>query len=197
MPVRKSKLTLTVDAGTVEKAKHLGINISELTEKVLRGWVFDPHDESRVALMDHYQAMFDTMTPLLKEYDVPVHVANYYITYEDTLGPSKPHLETATEEIFLQPGGHFWFPDGEVLLPFEKLREDTEIYFLNPEQILQNFIEALEKGKAKRHERLESLEVARRLIEAIAKIEAEPGAKKALRPLKTTSTKGRKHARRR
>lgn len=196
MSVRKSKLTLTVDAGTVEKAKHLGINISELTEKVLRGWVFDPHDESRATLMDHYKAMFDTMTPLLKEYDVPVHVANYYITYEDTLGPSKPHLETVTEEVYLQPAGQLYFPEGEVLVSFEKLRGDTEVYFLDPERILQNFIGALEKGKAKRHERLESLEVARRLIEAIVKIEAEPGAKKTLRPPKASSIKRSKHVRR-
>ncbi len=197
MAVRKSKLTLTVDAGTVEKAKRLGINISELTEKVLRGWVFDPHDESRDALLDHYKAMFDTMIPLLKEYDVTVHVADYYITFKDTLGRGKPHLETVTEEIFLQPGGQFWFPEMEVAVRFEELRKETELHFLDPEEVLQNFIGALEKGKARRHERLESLEVARRLIDAIVKIEAEPGTKKAAHGSGPSSTQRRRHAGRR
>lgn len=196
MPERKSKLTLTVDTGTVEKAKRLGINISELTEKVLRGWVFDPEDESRQALLGHYKAMFDTMAPLLKEYDMPVHVANAYLTFENNLGPPLPRLETAAEGIHLQPDGRFWFDAGEVLVPFDKMREDADIKFLNPSKILQNFIDALEEGKAKRRERLESLEVARRLIEAIVKIEAEPGAKKGARPALVTHRRRRKHGRR-
>ncbi len=196
MAERKSKLTLTVDTATVEKAKHLGINISELTEKVLRGWVFDAHDESREAVMDHYKAMFDTMTTLLKEYAVPVHVANAHVTWEDRLS-KPPRMETSTEEIYLQPDGQFWFVDVEVLVPFDKIRNDANITYLPPSEILQNFISALEEGKAKRRERLEDLEVARRLIEAIAKIDTEPRARRSPHRPKALSAKRRKHGRRR
>ncbi len=196
MPARKSKLTLTVDSDTVEKAKHLGINISELTEKVLRGWVFDPHDESRMAVMDHYKAMFDTMTPLLKEYNVSVHVANAYSTWENRL-ETPPTTETIVEEIYLQADGQFWFADEEVLVPFDKIRDDANIIYLQPSEILQKFIAALEEGKKKRREQLETLEVARRLIEAIAKIDAEPHAPRAGHPAKASAAKRRKHERRR
>src|SRR3989442_13979298 len=75
MSDRKSKLTLTVDAATVEKAKRLGINISELTEKVLRGFVFDPKDESKPALMIHYKALFGAIEPRLMQYEIQARLA--------------------------------------------------------------------------------------------------------------------------
>src|SRR5437870_5246600 len=156
MSERKSKLTLTVDAATVEKAKRLGINISELTEKVLRGFVFDPKDESKPAVMDHYKAMFDAMVPLLKEYDTSVRVAASYVADD------KYQWE---ETVHLQPDGGFWAEPEEIRLTFDQLTKNT--VFLDPNAILQNFIDSLEKGKMKRRERLESLMVARRLIEAI------------------------------
>ena len=185
MPERKSKLTLTVDAGTVEKAKRLGINISDLTEKVLRGFVFDPKDESKPALMDNYKAMFDAMIPLLKEYDTSVCVAASYAADD------KYQWQ---ETVHLQPEGGFWAEPEEVTLTFDQLTKNT--VFLDPNEILQNFIGSLEKGKAKRRERLESLAVARRLIEAIVKIESESGRAKGPRTSQTRSPKRRKHARR-
>jgi len=46
----KEKLTLSVDKETVEKAKKLGINISEITEKVLRGFTFSAKEAEASAM---------------------------------------------------------------------------------------------------------------------------------------------------
>ena len=78
MARRKRKLTLTVDAETVETAKRLGVNISEVTERVLRNFAFDSNDESRKTLLSRYKAMFESMQPLIREYDTSVHVGRVH-----------------------------------------------------------------------------------------------------------------------
>ena len=184
MSERKSKLTLTVDAATVEKAKRLGINISELTEKVLRGFVFDPKDESKPALMNHYKAMFDAMVPLLKEYETSVRIAASHVD---------DGKYAWDETIYLEPDGRFWADPEEVTVDFDQLKKGTA--FLDPNVILQNFIDSIEKGKTRRRERLESLAVARRLIEAIVKIESESGATNHPRATRVHDSRRRKNAR--
>src|SRR5437867_2330576 len=104
----KGKLTLTVDAETIRKAKEMGVNISELTENVLRTFAFTTKDESRRTVFDHYKALFDTMAPLLKEYDTSVHVARY-------VGhPNDPSLD---EEVYLLGDGRFLVDPEEAVIP--------------------------------------------------------------------------------
>ena len=155
----KRKLTLTVDAGTVEKAKRLGLNISEVTENVLRNFTFDPKEETRSALRERYQTLFQTMLPMIKEYETSVRVATVYDKPTPRAPGGDPH------EVHLQDDGTFWIGDAEVLVTFDDLQD---AHFWDPDEILKGFIDSLEKAKEKRRERIEDLELVRRIVEAIS-----------------------------
>jgi len=77
---KKQKLTLSVDADVVEKAKNLGWNISDITEKVLRGFAFEPKATEKEALYKKYEELFDVMRSLLQKYDTWVEIAVSTIT---------------------------------------------------------------------------------------------------------------------
>lgn len=154
----KRKLTLSVDEKVVDKAKELGLNLSEVTENVLRSFAFVPNETEKEALYAKYQELCDTMRPLLKEYDVSVKVAEGTL-YDDKENPM------GTIDISLLTDGTFWIDDFEQSL---KDIHQIETYdFLEPRKILSNFIGAIADAKARRKERLEELEMAKRIIAAI------------------------------
>ena len=153
----KSKLTLSVDTETVDKAKKLGINISEITETVLKTFTLSK-DESRYDIQAGYEALFDAMMPLLKEYKTAMIV-----------GASREFFDDAAEELSL--GGYGFFFEGDEALwsdeEMEARRPLTE--FLPPETLLKNLIDALSSAKQMRQGRIRSLELARGIVEAITK----------------------------
>ena len=165
----KRKLTLTVDAETVETAKRLGVNISEVTERVLRNFAFDPNDESRKTLLGRYEAMFEAMQPLIREYDTSVDVGRLvFVSKSNSKGGQLD--ATGSEEVYLLAEGNFLIDPEESIVSFEdlcKTSPSSYVVFLRPGEILRNFLESLERAKKERYERLESIEVARKVIEAI------------------------------
>jgi len=75
---KKQKLTLSVDPDVVKKARRLGINISEITEGILRGFSFSPSSIETAALYEKYQQLFQTMLPLMKKYEINVKVGEFF-----------------------------------------------------------------------------------------------------------------------
>ena len=158
---KKQKLTLSIDPDVVTKARELGINISEITEGVLRGFSFTPSGTETVALYEKYKQLFETMKPLLQKYGVAVEVGS--IDMRDPKGtPTEPF------EIFLTTDGNFWLPDVEKV--FGDIKEFSLSSFHKPKNILSNFIEALSRGAEDRKQQLTELEMARRIIEAIGDV---------------------------
>ncbi len=167
---RKTKLTLSVDEETVKKAKALGINISELTEEVLRAHTITPDEESRDAVVAKYRALFDQMLPLLKEYETSVQIARYPLR-------STSGAWVDDEGVYLMSDGEFFFDVEEAAVEFERLKS---VSFLPPDKIIQNFIAALSRAKGERREKLEALEMARRLVEVI--VQSQIGGEEEDRP---------------
>src|SRR5512136_2085665 len=77
--VPKEKLTLSVDKQVVHKAKELGINISEITERVLTGYT--AAEKPNGDLYGAYMQLFDSIRPLLKEFDCSVKIAEGFETF--------------------------------------------------------------------------------------------------------------------
>src|SRR5439155_6231589 len=98
---KKQKLTLSVDKEVVDRAKELGLNLSEITENVLRGFAFSPKDESKAEVYAKYKELFATVQPLLKDYDASIEVAREVHLDEDG-------NTVAEESILLTPAGTFW-----------------------------------------------------------------------------------------
>jgi hypothetical protein len=162
----KEKLTLSVDKEVVEKAKNLGINISEITERVLKGYTSAERPVG--SIHDAYKDLFDSIQPLLKEFDCNVKVAESWIEAEDEVGEiERVALE---DEIFLTGSGAFLIqsritPEHYYVNDIKKISPDE---FLLPQQILTNLLEQLASSQEKRKEKMDEILMAKRIIEAMS-----------------------------
>jgi len=154
---KKQKLTLSVDPDVVKKARGLGINISEITEGILRGFSFTPSGTETMVLYEKYKQLFETMIPLLQKYGVAVEVGSFEIRDDNVV--------YGTSQIFLASNGTFLLTEiDQTVLDIQKIPLSD---FHKPKNILSNFIEALSKAAEDRKQQLTELEMARRIIEAI------------------------------
>lgn len=158
----KEKLTLSVDKEVVEKAKKLGINISDITEKVLKGYT--SAEKPNGTLYDAYRQLFDAIIPLLKTFDGQVKVAEGVEDVTDEKG--NEISEGIDYSFFLQSDGSFY------LEPFDdNIRNITKIDqqdFLSPEKILSNLVDALAKSKEANEEKMRQIMMAKRIVEAMS-----------------------------
>jgi len=152
---KKKNLMLTVDENVVEKAKALGINISDVTEGILRGFVFKPSQSDKETEYRYYEELFKVMLPLLQEYSTAVTVAVQRPDPDDT--------KTPTYVFDLVQDGRIWVEDFDTEV---SLRSIPIWAFLSPREILADFIDSLYNAKERRKDRLAELEVAKRIIEA-------------------------------
>lgn len=158
MSTKKQKLTLSVSKEVVDKAKELGINISEITEEVLRRFAFAPKKAEKEQVYMKYEELFRTMLPLLRKYDAFVKIGSTELL--DSKGNFLQLLD-----IFLNPDGTFQISDMEST--FKDIRGVHLYDLLPPQGILSNFIVALKETADRRKEQVKELEMARRIIEAI------------------------------
>ena len=156
-PTGKRKLTLTVDTEVVEKAKEIGLNLSDITERVLRGFAFSPKQGDKAEVYAKYIELCETMKPIVSDYGVSVEIAEY-------LEDDKTGL---MESIRLTPTGELWSDLAGEAFPIKDIQK-VPLYLLHqPKQILANFITSLSQEKQKRRERLNELEMAKRVILAM------------------------------
>ena len=171
----KRKLTLSVDEEVVKRAKALGLNLSEITESVLRGLAFAPDEAARGSLYGKYLELFNTMVPLLRDYDASVEVAKWYFSE----GPDPDEI-TGEATVYLDANGRLTRYDsddpdgsGKSITIF-----DISLSSLpKPKNILAKFITAIAKSKEDRQEQFEELEMAKRIIAAIDATAGKPSRK--------------------
>ena len=161
---KKQKLTLTVDSEVIEKAKSIGINISEITEGILRGFSFTPSDLDNKALLDKYLELFETMKPKLKEYHTFVKVGELQNYNDDAF--------EGTSDLFLNPDGEFFVPYYIDPYSHPDPKQIDPSDFSKPSTILKNFIDSLASSE-NRKKQITELEMAKRIIEAIANTSSE------------------------
>jgi len=180
MPETKRKLTLTVDAETVEAAKKLDLNISEVTEKVLRGYTLDAMEAEKGATREQYKDLLATMDPLLTKYGCRIVV-----------GECREYaFEGQDDPVYFSGGAHLYT---EQMADQDQVVEEpvplTEIDFLRPNHILRNFFTAIESVKSQRREEVESLLLAKKLVDALNEQEARR-ARGEQQQVRTVTKKG-------
>jgi hypothetical protein len=177
----KQKLTLSVNKEAVERAKKLGLNISEITENILKTFTYEPTSLEDSQILEKYKEIFGIMLPLLRKFNTSVKVGEdviYEKAAEDTKGKSYPLIL----DIELDPKGYLYYPDfadpddpesGIIChikeLNLEKLKkyEIEYIPFDPPQKILSNFVESLSIAAEEQKKRVTELEMVKRIIEAI------------------------------
>jgi len=154
--MEKTKLTLSVDREVVEKAKKIGINISKITEEVLKGFSFEVNSSLETnALLEKYKELFKVMLPLLKKFNTEVKIGSW-IEYT----PEPNYIE----DIYLTSDGKIGPPDSSDV-SIDKLNAEHVKDFDEPKKILMNFIDVLVRTNEKQKENLRELEISKRIIE--------------------------------
>lgn len=180
----KEKLTLSVDEKVIEKAKSLGINISEFTEMVLRGYT--SAEKPVGSIHDAYKDMFDSIQPLLKEFDCKVKVA------ESCLETGDPEGETVLvgieDESFLTGDGSFFIKNYVTRENYyiNDIKRIPSQEFLAPKQILANLVDELVKSQENRNAKMDEILMAKRIVDAMS----ESLLKKKSEPKTTEKTTG-------
>jgi hypothetical protein len=162
----KEKLTLSVDKEVVEKAKKLGINISELTEKVLTGYTSAEKPDGNIH--DAYKQLFDSVLPLLKEFECSVKIAESYIVFGGDY--DEPEETMLQDETYLTANGSYLVKDYTAPEDY-RLSDITKIpahEFLPPEKILSNLVNELAKSQETRKEKMDEILMAKRIIDAMS-----------------------------
>jgi hypothetical protein len=158
----KEKLTLSVDKEVVDKAKNLGINISEITEKILTGYTSAQKPSG--SIFDAYEDLFNSIKFLLKEFDCRVKVAQTLIEDEDSCFVEQEYFLTQYGTFFVHvligpPQESHFISDIKKIDPRD---------FLTPDKILSNLLKELVQAQEKREEKMEELLMAKRIIDAMS-----------------------------
>jgi hypothetical protein len=157
----KQKLTLSVDAGIVDQAKRVGVNISELTEQVLAGYAIGDDGLDWKSYKSQYLTFLKTTDPLLSKYGASVWIGDLVVR------PAKLD-EGFAGEVRYHGGGRFSIPDVEELLTLDELETPTYTVGLHdPGSVLRSLVQELEKAKTRRKEEIANLLIAGRIVEAI------------------------------
>jgi hypothetical protein len=160
----KEKLTLSVDKEVVEKAKKLGINISEITENILKGYT--SAEKPNGSIYDAYRQLFSAIIPLLKEFggQVKVGKGGELLQMQDEKGIQ--HNDEITYDILLDASGSFYmdFFDNWIT-DIEKIDQRD---FLPPEKILSNLVDVLAKSREASEEKMRQIMMAKRIVDAMS-----------------------------
>ena len=158
----KQKLTLGIDKDVIERAKAAGINISAMTEELLKSVTHEAKGKNKDDVIKAYEELFESMEPLIIKYDIRVEVgkicepAPLFLEEESfyTYGPSK------RSRMLLYAGGA---PDPN----YSYNIKDTVDCLYSPKTILENLVLEL-VGKAERNEwKIRELKLAKRFVEVL------------------------------
>jgi Post-segregation antitoxin CcdA len=147
----KQKLTLGISKDVITKAKEVGINISEITEQVLKSILHDPKWDTKQDLIEAYESLFDFAKLVLQRYNTNFEVGikegssiildyNNGFIYQDN---NKPHVAHS------------------ISLP------DAIPYLLPTKNIIENLMLATTEGEEKNKDRIKELQLALRLVKAL------------------------------
>jgi len=157
----KKKLTLSVSSATVEKAKKLGLNISDITEKILSHYTFEHDIADDDAFLGEYRALFKTILPLIRKYNISLKVGDV------DLG------QGASQDFYLEPNGVVKsfladnYDDPLFVAKIDELGIDAVRQMFKPVRILEGLISQLESEVENQKETTRELKMVRKIIEAM------------------------------
>lgn len=160
----KEKISVSVDEEVIDILKMQRINISEVTETALAAYALTIKPERTVK--EAYQELFDFILPMLKKFDCKVKIAKIIEpTSFDIKG--KVQKYNVPYDVFLNPDGSAYIDGLERHL--NSIKEISSKNYLEPLEILSNLVDALAEDDKIRTEKIQEIEMARNIVEAICK----------------------------
>jgi hypothetical protein len=164
----KQKLTLGIDKEVIERAKAAGINISAMTEELLKSVTDEPKGKTEDDVVKAYEDLFEAMEPLIIKRDLQIEVGG------------DQYSDTVDNKVYLNASSYDTEPYKEpvsLICPFymegNELTHDTvyvkhrvrDLY--EPKTILQNLILALVERAEKDKQKIRELKLAKRFVEVL------------------------------
>ena len=162
MGVEKKKLTLSVESDIIQKAKDLGLNLSEIMENALRISSMDNEEKSvtKEKLIQAYKKVFLEMVPILKKWDLHIPIGGYY-DYTKEMGNIQFIYYLSANELYLWSD----FVDQEPLNTWKLTDNDLPIeHFYEPEKIIKSLIDKLHKVAEENKIKMKKLEVITNIL---------------------------------
>ena len=161
----KIKLNLTIDDEVVRNAKEQRVNISKFTERMLKGYVSAKKPRGNV--YDNYKQLFDSILPLLKEFDVKVKIARGIDQGIVTDEQGNTYELERPITIFLVANGSFYLDEDDRY--FKNIEKIDPEDFLGPKEVLSDLINSLARSDEAKDERLNEILMAKNIIDAMTK----------------------------
>jgi len=168
----KKHLTLNIDSEIAEKAvADPTINISEITEKLLKAFTTSSKTADKKKLYEMYQELFNLMLPLLKKFKVNTPIA--HIFFEEApdetflyVMPNEERHSIDFSSVWLEPDGSF---TSDSRFDYEKITDIPIEDFDKPKQILDQLLYSIRRGVDYRKEQFKEIEMAKIIIDTISK----------------------------
>jgi len=180
--VKKQKLTLNVDNDIIKKAKDQNVNISQLTEKMLRLETATSKTENNEKRYKAYQELFDKMLPLLRKFKVQTEVGVIIIDHDPSEDPEwTPEFGPDNEVLNDDPIPSEWYnifllPDGKLMHDAcgeIKIRDEPVGAYHRPLDIIDNLLEAIQENADYHKDQFKEIEMAKTIIDAITKVKGK------------------------
>ena len=154
----KQKLTLGIDKNVIERAKVAGINISAITEQVLKAKTYN--DEStRDDVVRAYQTLFEMAQSLMSKYGG--------LDFQICVGEKELRKVLLDSEY-----GLLLVNDHDMIDDNSSVDRVLELLY-DPLKILENLIVSLTRRAEENKEKLAELKFALRLVKALSDDEGE------------------------
>lgn len=171
MPEKK-KLTLSIDSKVIEKAKELGLNLSEITEKALK--ISSLYlDDSKLVTPDQLRKVYcdvlKEIAKILEKWGLSLKIGSYTdnVNSIDSEGNKKLYY-AGFEYIIYQDQVNLWgdFCDDEPLKTWKCDDENLPITrFYDPEKIITSLIDKLYNQANENSKTLHKLQILKNILE--------------------------------
>jgi hypothetical protein len=171
----KSKLTLSLNKDVIQRAKAAGINISEITEKLLTTITLKPYGNTYEDVTKAYGGFIQSIRGILGKYHTEVIV--HRVKYPAEIRTDLPDWKDF--DVVLDQNG-LWkrlYDDEKEEVEYEPIDDiGIAINFLgDPVKLLENIIDTLVKAALRNKEQITQLQFALKLVKTLA--EEEEGDK--------------------
>jgi hypothetical protein len=154
----KSKLTLSLNKDVIQRAKAAGINISEITEKLLTAVTLTPRGNSYDDVAEAYRGFLQSIRGILEKYNAEVILKKE---------PDPPKHIVWLDEMGLWSA---YYNEKEDAPEYQLIENPKEAISLlgDPVKLLENIINSLIEAAVRNKEQIIRLEFALKLVKAFS-----------------------------
>jgi len=167
----KTNLTLRISKEVVEKARELGLNLSSITESMLKteNLMQDEGVVTPVKMRETYRKIFLILLEILREWEVYLRIGEEieHVTFKDEKG--RRSIYPKTFYYYLAPHGTIELceDDGEPINEWKFVEDWPVNNLFNPDKLIESLVNQLYSQAERNKEKLRKLSLLKNVLEKI------------------------------